>query len=177
LGFEPQTGKLWAIANERDEIGADLVPDYLTSVQEGGFYGWPYSYYGQHVDPRVQPQRPDLVARAIVPDYALGSHVAPLGLWFSPKNALPEKYQGGAFIGEHGSWDRSPLSGYEVVYVAFQQGKPVGKPETVVSGFYSSDESKLYGAPVGLAQDQDGALLIADDVGDAVWRVTAAQGG
>jgi glucose/arabinose dehydrogenase len=175
LGWEPQTGKLWAIANERDEIGADLVPDYLTSVQDGGFYGWPYSYYGQHVDRRVEPQRPDLVAKAIVPDYAIGSHVAPLGVWFSSKNALPEKYQGGAFIGEHGSWDRSPLSGYEVVFVAFQQGKPVGKPETVVSGFYSSDESKLYGAPVGLTQDKDGALLIADDVGDAVWRVAAAD--
>ncbi len=173
LGWEPQTGKLWAIANERDEIGADLVPDYLTSVQEGGFYGWPYSYYGQHVDRRVEPQRPDLVAKAIVPDYAIGSHVAPLGVWFSEKNALPEKYQSGAFISEHGSWDRSPLSGYEVVHVAFQQGRPVGKPETLVSGFYSDDEKKLFGAPVGLTQDQDGALLIADDVGNVVWRVTA----
>jgi len=173
LQWEPQTGKLWAIANERDEIGADLVPDYLTAVQEGGFYGWPYSYFGQIVDRRVEAQRPDLVARAIVPDYAIGSHVAPLGLWFSEKNALPEKYQGGAFISEHGSWDRSPLSGYEVVHVAFQQGKPVGKPETVVSGFYSADEKKLFGAPVGLTQDQDGALLIADDVGNTVWRVTA----
>jgi glucose/arabinose dehydrogenase len=173
LGWEPQTGKLWAIANERDEIGADLVPDYLTSVQDGGFYGWPYSFYGQTIDRRVQPQRPDLVAKAIKPDYAIGSHVAPLGLWFSAKNALPAKYQGGAFIGEHGSWDRSPLSGYEVVFVAFQQGKPVGKPETVVSGFYSDDEKKLFGAPVGLTQDKDGALLIADDVGNSVWRVTA----
>jgi glucose/arabinose dehydrogenase len=173
LGWEPQSGKLWAIANERDEIGADLVPDYLTSVQDGGFYGWPYSFYGQNVDRRVQPQRPNLVAKAIKPDYAIGSHVAPLGLWFSAKNALPAKYQGGAFIGEHGSWDRSPLSGYEVVYVAFQQGKPVGKPETVVSGFYSDDEKKLFGAPVGLTQDKDGALLIADDVGNSVWRVTA----
>jgi glucose/arabinose dehydrogenase len=173
LQWEPQTGKLWAIANERDEIGADLVPDYLTFVQEGGFYGWPYSYFGQIVDRRVKPQRPDLVAKAIKPDYAIGSHVAPLGLWFSEKNALPEKYQSGAFISEHGSWDRSPLSGYEVVHVAFQQGKPVGKPETVVSGFYSDDEKKLFGAPVGLTQDQDGALLIADDVGNTVWRVTA----
>src|SRR5258707_5928986 len=173
LQWEPQTGKLWAIANERDEIGADLVPDYLTAVQDGGFYGWPYSYFGQIVDRRVKAQRPDLVAKAIMPDYAIGSHVAPLGLWFSDKNALPEKYQQGAFISEHGSWDRSPLSGYEVVYVAFQQGKPVGKPETVVSGFYSADEKKLFGAPVGLTQDQDGALLIADDVGNTVWRVTA----
>jgi glucose/arabinose dehydrogenase len=173
LGWEPQSGKLWAIANERDEIGADLVPDYLTFVQEGGFYGWPYSYFGQIIDRRVAAQRPDLVAKAIKPDYAIGSHVAPLGVWFSAKNALPEKYQGGAFISEHGSWDRSPLSGYEVVHVAFQDGKPISKPETVVSGFYSDDEKKLYGAPVGLTQDQEGALLIADDVGNVVWRVTA----
>jgi len=173
LGWEPQSGKLWAIANERDEIGADLVPDYLTSLQDGGFYGWPYSYYGANVDSRVEPQRPDLVAKAIKPDYALGSHVAALGVWFSEKNALPEKYQKGAFVAEHGSWDRSPLSGYAVVHVAFDQGKPVGPPETLVSGFYSDDEKKLYGAPVGLAQDQEGALLIADDVGNVVWRVTA----
>ena len=173
LQWEPQTGKLWAIVNERDEIGADLVPDYLTSVQEGGFYGWPYSYYGQHIDPRVMPQRPDLVEKAIKPDYAIGSHVAPLGLLMSDTNALPAKYHYGAFIGEHGSWDRSPLSGYQVVFVTFQQGKPTGIPQTVVSGFYSKDESKLFGAPVGLVLDKQGALLIADDVGDAVWRVTA----
>lgn len=175
LQFEPHTGKLWAIVNERDEIGADLVPDYMTSVQEGGFYGWPYSYYGQHMDSRVMPQRPDLVARAIKPDYALGSHVAALGLLFSDTNALPEKYHNGAFVSEHGSWDRSPLSGYSVVHVAFVQGKPTGVPEPVVTGFHSDDESELYGAPVGLAQDKDGALLIADDVGNAVWRVTAAS--
>ncbi|MBW8824371.1 MAG: PQQ-dependent sugar dehydrogenase, partial [Xanthomonadales bacterium] len=174
LQFEPHTGKLWAIANERDEIGADLVPDYLTSVQEGGFYGWPYSYFGQHVDSRVMPQRPDLVAKAIRPDYALGSHVAALGLLFSDANALPDKYRHGAFVSEHGSWDRSPLSGYSVVFIAFSQGKPVGSPEPVVTGFHSDDESKLYGAPVGLALDREGALLIADDVGNAVWRVTAA---
>ena len=174
LQWEPTTGKLWAIANERDEIGADLVPDYLTSVKEGAFYGWPYSYYGQHVDTRVMPQRPDLVAKAIAPDYAIGSHVAPLGLLISDSNALPAKYQGGAFISEHGSWDRSPLSGYEVVFVAFRQGKPVGIPEPVVTGFYSKDESQLYGAPVGLVQDKAGALLVADDVGNAVWRVTSA---
>ncbi|WP_347260585.1 sorbosone dehydrogenase family protein [Rudaea sp.] len=173
LQWEPQSGKLWAIVNERDEIGADLVPDYMTSVQQGGFYGWPYSYFGQHVDSRVMPQRPDLVAKALVPDYALGSHVAALGLLFSTDNALPAAYHGGAFVSEHGSWDRSPLSGYAVVFVAFQQGKPVGLPQTLVSGFYSDDESQLYGAPVGLAQDQQGALLIADDVGDTVWRVTA----
>jgi glucose/arabinose dehydrogenase len=173
LQWEPQTGKLWAIANERDEIGPDLVPDYLTSVQDGAFYGWPYSYYGQHVDTRVNPQRPDLVKKAIKPDYSLGSHVAALGLLFSVDNALPAKFHNGAFVSEHGSWNRSPLSGYRVVFVAFKNGKPVGAPETVVSGFHSDDEKQLYGAPVGLAQDQDGALLIADDVGDAVWRVTA----
>jgi len=174
LQWEPQSGKLWAIANERDEIGADLVPDYLSSVSEGGFYGWPYSYYGQNRDSRVKAERPDLVAKALKPDYAMGSHVAVLGLWFSANNALPEKYHGGAFVSEHGSWDRSPLSGYAVVYVPFKDGKPVGPPETIVSGFYSDDESQLFGAPVGLAQDKDGALLIADDVGNAVWRVTAA---
>ena len=172
LQWEPQSGKLWTIVNERDEIGADLVPDYMTSVQEGGFYGWPYSYYGQNVDHRVVPQRPDLVAKALKPDYALGSHVAALGLLFSPKNALPAAYQGGAFVSEHGSWDRSPLSGYAVVFVGFKDGKPVGQPQVVVNGFHSDDEKSLYGAPVGLAQDQRGALLIADDVGDAVWRVT-----
>lgn len=175
LAWDPTTNKLWAIANERDEIGADLVPDYMTSVTEGAFYGWPYSYYGQNVDTRVMPQRPDMVAKAIKPDYALGSHVAALGLLLTQKNALPAKYQNGAFVGEHGSWDRSPLSGYAVVFVAFQDGKPVGKPETLVSGFYSKDEKQLFGAPVGVVLDKDGALLIADDVGNTVWRVTAAQ--
>ncbi len=174
LQWEPQTGKLWSIVNERDEIGADLVPDYLTSVQDGGFYGWPYSYFGQHVDVRVKPQRPDLVKKAIVPDYAIGSHVAPLGLWFYTGSTLPAKYHGGAFISEHGSWDRSPLNGYRVSYVAFQQGKPVGAPESVVTGFHSADQKQLYGAPVGLAQDQQGALLVADDVGNTVWQVSAA---
>jgi glucose/arabinose dehydrogenase len=174
LQWEPQTGKLWAIANERDEIGADLVPDYLTSVQEGGFYGWPYSYYGQHVDTRVMPQRPDMVAKAISPDYALGSHVAALGLLITDA-ALPQKYASGAFVSEHGSWDRAPLSGYQVIHVAFEQGKPVGKPEPVVTGFHSKDESQLYGAPVGLVVAKDGALLIADDVGNTVWRVTASS--
>ncbi|WP_235499603.1 sorbosone dehydrogenase family protein [Frateuria sp. Soil773] len=170
--WDAQTGKLWTIVNERDEIGADLVPDYLTSVKEGAFYGWPYSYYGQHVDRRAMPQRPDLVAKAIVPDYAIGSHVAPLGFLIVHGDGLAAKYANGAFISEHGSWDRSPLSGYEVVFVRFEDGKPVGRPETVVSGFYSKDESRLHGAPVGLALDKSGALLIADDVGNAVWRVT-----
>ncbi len=174
LQWEPTTGQLWAIVNERDEIGPDLVPDYLTSVQEGGFYGWPYSYFGAHVDNRVMPQRPDLVKTAIKPDYAIGSHVAPLGLLMSGDNALPAKYHNGAFISEHGSWNRSPLNGYRVVFVAFQQGKPVGQPEPVVTGFYSDDEKYLYGAPVGLVEDKEGALIVADDVGNSVWRVTSA---
>ncbi|MEO5596524.1 MAG: sorbosone dehydrogenase family protein [Lysobacteraceae bacterium] len=175
LQWNPTTGALWTTVNERDEIGDNLVPDYITSVQPGGFYGWPYSYYGQHVDTRVMPQNPALVKKAIAPDYALGSHVAALALLFSETNALPAKYQGGVFVSEHGSWDRSPLSGYQVVYVALNQGKPIGVPQPVVTGFHSADEKQLYGAPVGLAQDKDGALLIADDVGDAVWRVTAKQ--
>lgn len=174
LQWEPQSGKLWAIVNERDEIGADLVPDYMTSVQEKGFYGWPYSYYGQHVDHRVQPQRPDLVKKAIKPDYALGSHVAALGLLFYTGTGLPQQYRGGAFVAEHGSWDRSPLSGYQVVYVPFENGMPKGAAQPVVTGFHSKDEKELYGAPVGLAQDAEGALLIADDVGNVVWRVTSA---
>ncbi|MGA7436563.1 MAG: sorbosone dehydrogenase family protein [Luteibacter sp.] len=174
LAWDASTNKLWAIANERDEIGADLVPDYMTSVTEGAFYGWPYSYYGQNVDTRVMPQNPDMVKKAIKPDYAVGSHVAALGLLLSQKNALPAKYQNGAFVSEHGSWDRSPLSGYAVVFITFQDGKPVGKPETLVSGFYSKDEKQLYGAPVGVVLDKEGALLIADDVGNTVWRVTAA---
>jgi glucose/arabinose dehydrogenase len=174
LQWEPQTGKLWAIVNERDEIGADLVPDYMTAVQEGAFYGWPYSYYGQHVDERVQPQRPDLVKKAIAPDFALSSHVAPLGLLFYTGSNLPALYQGGAFISEHGSWDRSPLNGYEVSYVKFVNGRPEGNKMPVVAGFVSRDEKSLFGAPVGLAQGADGALLIADDVGNTVWSVTAS---
>ena len=174
MQWEPRTGRLWAIVNERDEIGADLVPDYMTAVQEGGFYGWPYSYYGQHVDHRVSPQRPDLVAKAIKPDYALASHVAPLGLLFYTGANLPATYRGGAFIGEHGSWDRSPLSGYQVSYVHFVDGRPTGPIVPVVTGFASADEKSLFGAPVGLAQSADGALIIADDVGNAVWAVTSA---
>ncbi|QJE02472.1 sorbosone dehydrogenase family protein [Massilia forsythiae] len=174
LQWEPQSGKLWAIANERDEIGDNLVPDYLTSVQEKGFYGWPYSYYGQHVDQRVRPQRPDLVKRAIKPDYALGSHVAALGLLFYTGSNLPQRYRGGAFVSEHGSWNRSPLSGYQVVYVPFENGMPKGDPQPIVTGFHSSDEKSLYGAPVGLAQDGEGSLLIADDVGNVIWRVRSA---
>jgi glucose/arabinose dehydrogenase len=176
LQFEPETGKLWAIANERDEIGPDLVPDYLTSVQDGGFYGWPYSYYGQHLDPRVKPQRPDLVAKAIVPDYALSSHVAPLGLAMYSGNSLPANYREGAFVGEHGSWDRTPLNGYKVVFIPFSGGKPSGIAQDVVTGFLDANDH-THGRPVGLAVDRTGALLIADDVGDTVWRVSAAPAG
>ncbi|HBP31296.1 MAG: PQQ-dependent sugar dehydrogenase [Advenella sp.] len=175
LDWEPESGKLWTIVNERDEIGPDLVPDYLTSVKDGGFYGWPYSYFGQHIDTRVKPQRPDLVSKAIVPDYSLGSHVAPLGVHFYTGQQLPEKYRGGAFVSEHGSWNRTPLNGYRISYIPFRDGKPAGKAETVVSGFLSEDEASLYGAPVGLTQAKDGALLFADDVGNTVWRVTAAS--
>jgi glucose/arabinose dehydrogenase len=171
LSFEPKSGALWAVINERDEIGPDLVPDYMTSVKDGAFYGWPYSYYGQHVDPRVKPQRPDLVAKAIPPDYALSSHVAPLGLTFYTASNLPESYRGGAFVGEHGSWNRDVLNGYKVVFVPFTDGKPSGKAQDVVTGFLN-DDGQARGRPVGLAVDKSGALLIADDVGNTVWRVT-----
>ena len=172
LGWEPESGKLWAIANERDELGPDLVPDYLTSLKDGGFYGWPYSYYGQHLDPRVEPQRPDLVKTAISPDYALSSHVAPLGLAFTTGTGLPESYRSGAFVGEHGSWDRDPLNGYKVVFVPFSTGRPNGQAQDVVTGFLDA-KNHARGRPVGLAIDRSGALLIADDLGNTVWRVRA----
>ncbi|MEW6023118.1 MAG: sorbosone dehydrogenase family protein [Pseudomonadota bacterium] len=170
MAWEPQSGALWTVVNERDEIGSDLVPDYLTSVQEGGFYGWPYSYYGRHVDERVQPPRPEMVAKAIVPDYALGAHVAALGLTFAQGAQLGPRFGSGAFIGQHGSWNRKPLSGYNVVYVPFANGKPDGMPVEVLSGFVSA-EGDAYGRPVGVAIDKRGALLVADDVGNVVWRV------
>jgi glucose/arabinose dehydrogenase len=173
LSFEPQSGALWTVVNERDELGPDLVPDYMTSVKDGGFYGWPYSYFGQHLDPRVEPQRPDLVAKAIVPDYALSSHVAPLGLAFDTVDGLPAKYRGGAFVGEHGSWDRPDLNGYKVVFVPFSDGRPNGKAEDVVTGSLNAN-GEARGRPVGVAIDKAGALLIADDIGNTVWRVTAA---
>jgi glucose/arabinose dehydrogenase len=173
LSFEPQSGALWTVVNERDELGPDLVPDYMTSVKDGAFYGWPYSYYGQHIDPRVMPQRPDLVVKAIMPDYALSSHVAPLGLAFSAGSSLPDAYRGGAFVGEHGSWNRQILNGYKVVYVPFRDGHPDGMAQDVVTGFLNND-NQARGRPVGLAIDKSGALLIADDVGNTVWRVTAA---
>jgi glucose/arabinose dehydrogenase len=174
LGWQPQSGVLWTVVNERDEIGNDLVPDYLTSVKEHAFYGWPYSYFGQHVDPRVKPARPDLVTKAIPPDYALGSHVAPLGLVFYEGRLLPRRFLGGAFVGLHGSWNRKPRSGYRVVFVPFVDGRPVGTPEDVLSGFVDADGHAL-GRPVGVAVDRVGALLVADDVGNVVWRVTPAR--
>lgn len=174
LSWEPKTGRLWVAVNERDELGSDLVPDYLTSVVEGGFYGWPYSYYGGHVDPRVKPARPDLVAAAIVPDYALGPHTASLGVAFSDGDpALPPRFAYGAFVGQHGSWNRNPRSGYKVIFVPFENGAPRGAPQDVLTGFVS-DEGKAYGRPVGVAFARDGALLVADDVGNVVWRVSRA---
>jgi glucose/arabinose dehydrogenase len=171
LTFEPQSGALWTVVNERDEIGPDLVPDYMTSVKDGAFYGWPYSYYGQHVDPRVMPQRPDLVAKAIAPDYALSSHVAPLGMVFNTGDTLPPAYRGGAFVGEHGSWDRDPMNGYKVIYVPFANGRPAGKPIDALTGFLTGGNT-AHGRPVGLAADNQGAILVADDLANAVWRVS-----
>ncbi|MDB5869033.1 MAG: L-sorbosone dehydrogenase [Polaromonas sp.] len=170
MGWAPETGALWTVVNERDEIGSDLVPDYLTSVKDGGFYGWPWSYYGQNVDARVKPSQPEKVAKAIAPDYALGAHVAPLGMAFSEGKALPASLASGVFVGEHGSWNRKPLSGYKVVFVPFAKGQPAGLPVDVLTGFVSPD-GKAYGRPVGVAMDKGGALLVADDVGNAVWRV------
>ena len=172
LGFDPRTGALWTVVNERDELGSDLVPDYLTSVRDGGFYGWPYSYYGPHIDARVKPQRPDLVASAIAPDYALGSHVAPLGMTFYDEGLLGPKFTSGVFIGEHGSWNRRPRSGYKVVFVPFVEGRPTGLPQDVLTGFVDPD-GDARGRPVGVAIDRAGALLVADDVGNVIWRVTA----
>ncbi len=173
MAWEPTSGALWTVVNERDDLGHNLVPDYMTGVRDGGFYGWPWSYYGQHVDPRVEPKRPDLVATAIVPDYALGSHVAPLGLASSVGNSLPAQFANGMFIGQHGSWNRKPRSGYNVVFVPFTAGRPSGVPFDVLTGFVNED-GKARGRPVGVAIDRRGALLVADDVGNTIWRVTSA---
>jgi glucose/arabinose dehydrogenase len=171
LAWQPQSGALWTTVNERDEIGSDLVPDYMTSLKDGGFYGFPYSYFGQHVDVRVKPQRPDLVAKALVPDYALGAHTASLGLAFYDGNLLPKRYAGGAFVGQHGSWNREPRSGYKVIFVPFTDGSPSGMPEDILDGFVTADGEAL-GRPVGVAVDHSGALLVADDVGNIIWRVS-----
>jgi len=175
LVWEPVTGKLWTVVNERDELGSDLVPDYLTSVQQGGFYGWPYSYYGQIVDTRVEPPRPDLVAKAIKPDYALGPHTASLGLALSTNARLPERFHTGMFIGQHGSWNREPRSGYKVIFVPFSGGKPSGMPIDVLTGFVDG-AGDAKGRPVGVAVDRQGGLLVADDVGNVIWRVSAGAG-
>lgn len=172
MAWEPATGTLWTVVNERDEIGSDLVPDYLTSVRDGGFYGWPYSYFGQHVDERVKPQAPDLVARAIVPDYALGAHTASLGLAYSGGEALAPVFGAGMYIGQHGSWNRKPHSGYKVIFVPFAAGKPAGVAADVLTGFLN-ERHEACGRPVGVAIDNKGGLLVADDVGNVIWRVTA----
>ena len=172
MDWQPETGELWTVVNERDELGSDLVPDYLTSVKDGGFYGWPYSYFGQHVDKRVEPQQPDLVAQAIVPDYALGPHTASLGLTFYRGRLLPDRYRGGAFIGQHGSWNRQPLSGYKVIFVPFSQGRPNGQAEDILTGFVNTEAEIAMGRPVGVVEDRAGGLLVADDVGNTIWRIT-----
>lgn len=171
LAWEPRSGALWTAVNERDEIGSDLVPDYITSVKDGAFYGWPYSYYGQNVDVRVEPQNPALVAKAIAPDYAVGPHTASLGLTFAEGSSLPAPFTEGAFIGQHGSWNRKPHSGYKVIFVPFNGGKPVGQPVDVLTGFLNADEKAL-GRPVGVVIDKQGGLLVADDVGNKIWRVS-----
>ena len=174
MAWEPRTGALWTVVNERDELGSDLVPDYMTSVHDGAFYGWPYSYYGQHVDERVSPQRPEMVAKAVAPDYALGPHTASLGLAASAGTTLPASFSNGMFIGQHGSWNRRPHSGYKVIYVPFENGMPSGPPVDVLTGFLS-DDGKAFGRPVGVVIDKRGALLAADDVGNVIWRVTAQR--
>jgi glucose/arabinose dehydrogenase len=173
MAWEPQSKVLWTVVNERDELGNDLVPDYLTSVKDGAFYGWPWSYWGQHVDARVQPPNPEMVAKAVAPDYGLGSHVAPLGLAFSDAR-MPANYASGAFIGQHGSWNRKQLTGYNVVFVPFANGKPAGLPQQFLGGFVNQD-GQAYGRPVGVTLDGKGALLVADDVGNTVWRVAAGS--
>jgi hypothetical protein len=171
LAWEPESRSLWVAVNERDELGSDLVPDYITSVRDGGFYGWPYSYYGRHVDYRVEPQQPGLIERAIAPDYALGPHTASLGLAWSAARALPTRFSEGMFVGQHGSWNRKPFSGYRVIFVPFANGKPNGQPVDVLTGFIKPNGDAM-GRPVGVAVDKAGALLVADDVGNTIWRVT-----
>lgn len=174
MAWEPESGALWVAVNERDELGSDLVPDYMTAVRDGGFYGWPYSYFGSHVDTRVKPRRPDLVATALKPDYALGPHTASLGLASSAGTTLPARFARGMFVGQHGSWNRKPRSGYKVIFVPFENGKPAGAPIDVLTGFVN-EADEAYGRPVGVAIDKRGALLVADDVGNAIWRVAATS--
>jgi glucose/arabinose dehydrogenase len=174
MDFEPSTGTLWTAVNERDNLGDDLVPDYMTSVKEGGFYGWPFAYFGPHEDPRLAGQRPDLVAKTIVPDVPLGSHTASLGLVFYRGTAFPEKYRGGAFIGQRGSWNRSSFVGYRVAFVPFKEGKPSGPPEDFLTGFIAK-EPDVHGRPVGVVVAPDGALLVADELGGVIWRVAYTQ--
>ena len=172
MGWEPQTGALWTVVNERDELGDVMPPDYITSVQDGGFYGWPWSYWGKNVDERVQPQKPDMVAKSITPDYALGGHTAALSMTFDEASKLPPPYKGGAFIGLHGSWNRSNLEGYRVIFLPFKDGTPEGMPIDVLHGFLQGDGDLAHGRPVGVTFDRTGALLVADDAGNAIWRVT-----
>jgi glucose/arabinose dehydrogenase len=174
MAWEPSTGALWVAVNERDELGPDLVPDYMTAVQEGAFYGWPFSYFGSHVDERVEPARPDLVAKAVVPDYALGAHTASLGLANAEGNTLPPAFAAGMFVGQHGSWNRKPRSGYKVIFVPFRDGRPAGMPIEVLTGFVRENGDAM-GRPVGVAVDRRGALLVADDVGNTVWRVSGGS--
>ena len=175
MGFEPQTGQLWTSVNERDEIGSDLVPDYITSVKDGGFYGWPFSYYGQHIDNRVSPQNPALVAKAIAPDYAVGPHTASIGFTFaSNSGGLAAPFNHGAYVSQHGSWNRKPHSGYKVIFVPFVDGKPSGQPIDVLTGFLN-DKEQAMGRPVGVTEDHKGGVLVADDVGNKIWRITAEK--
>jgi glucose/arabinose dehydrogenase len=175
LAWEPATRTLWTVVNERDALGDELVPDYLTEVRDGAFYGWPYSYFGQNEDPRKKGQRPDLVAKAVAPDYALGAHTASLGLTFYESDAYPDRYRGGAFIGQHGSWNRAELVGYKVAFLAFKNGKPSGELEDFLTGFIANaGEFEVYGRPVGVAATREGALLVADDEGNKVWHVRYA---
>lgn len=172
--WEPTTKMLWTSVNERDEIGSDLVPDYITSVRDGGFYGWPFSYYGQHVDERVKPPAPDMVAKAIVPDYAVGAHTASIGMTGAAGNSLPAQFHDGMFVSQHGSWNRKPRAGYKVIFVPFDRGRPKGAPFEVLSGFLT-DDGEAQGRPVGVAIDKRGGLLVADDVGNMIWRVSGAN--
>ena len=174
MAWQPETGALWVAVNERDELGSDLVPDYMTAVRDGGFYGWPYSYFGQHVDTRIEEQMPELVAKAIVPDYALGPHTASLGLAYAARTSLPARFNNGMFVGQHGSWNRKPRSGYKVIFVPFSGGVPSGEPIDVLGGFIK-DNGDAMGRPVGVAINSHGDLLVADDVGNTIWRVTGSS--